>query len=159
MSRIYGQKITVKMGNPVKCSDMVNSSKKMETGISAYTEEQGLKSSLIGVTSQCSTSYFLSPNLQLWNFWLGELNHPAYYDSIRSCLCSAACNHHNTLQLNPFWILSASKFWLKPCALKDCTVSASIYLLNQKQKFSSEMNYLFTDSLNNAPVGSKVVIT
>lgn len=31
--------------------------------------------------------------------------------------------------------------------------------LNQKEKSSSEMNYLFTEGLNNAPVRFKVVIT
>lgn len=37
--------------------------------------------------------------------------------------------------------------------------SASMQFLNQKGKSSSETNYLFTEGLNNAPVGSKVVIT
>lgn len=103
MSERYGQKISAKMGNPVKCLYHACGwqQQDMETGISACTGED-FKSSLIGVTSQCSASYFLSPSLQPWNLWLGGLNHPAYYDSIRNLLCCATCNHHNTLQLNPF---------------------------------------------------------
>lgn len=66
-------------------------------------------------------------------------------------------SQHTPIKL--FLDITGTTVLIKTLCFETLYCFSQIYLLNQKEKPSSEMNYLFTDSLNNAPVGSKVVIT